>query len=321
MKSSCSNIESEGERILKVAVIGATGFVGSAVCEALIQRGHEVVRLTAPRIDGSKLELCSPTALTIVREELRTCDSLVNAAGVSEARGTNLGELTAANGILPGIMAKACADEHVRFIHVSSAAVQGRRDVLDAAPSTAPFSPYSESKAQGEAEALHYGQATIYRPPGVHGADRAVTQAIARLARSGVSSVAGDGSRNSAQALIDNVADAIAFLATCEEAPPSIVSHPSEGLTTASLLNALGGKSPVQIPRAVASCLVATAFGGSKIRPRLAGQARRLEMLWFGQRQAESWLTGAGWSAPHQRDTWRELGRTLAGDADWKDTE
>ena len=305
----------------RVAVVGASGFVGSAVCDALIRRGHDVVRLKAPRIDTSANITDNNAALTSIRQELANCVSLVNAAGVSEATGTNSNEMTAANGTLPGVIGRACADAGVRFIHVSSAAVQGRKEVLDADPSTMPFSAYSNSKALGESNALNYGQTCVYRPPGVHGADRAVTQTIAKLARSRLSSVAGDGSRNTAQALIGNVADAIAFLATCDEPPPPIVSHPSEGLTTASLLEALGGKTPARIPTTFARGLVSAAFVAGRTRGALTGHARRLEMLWLGQGQSESWLTTAGWSPPHHRDSWRELGRALAGDTDWKDIE
>ena len=222
--------------------------------------------------------------------------------------------MTAANGIVPGYLAMAAARAHIpRFVQVSSAAVQGRSSVLDSSPLVAPFSPYSRSKALGEllAGEAHDG-AVAYRPPGVHGPDRRVTQLMARIARSPISSVARPGSSPSPQTLLKNVADAIAFLATTEAQPPAIVAHPSEGLTTASVLTHLGGREPREIPRALAKTIVAVLTACGKVLPQVAANARRVEMLWFGQSQTPSWLTEAGWSPPAGHEAWRELGLQLA---------
>jgi hypothetical protein len=45
---------------------------------------------------------------------------------------------------------------------------------------------------------------------------------------------------------------------------------------------------------------------------RLAANARRLEMLWLGQDQADSWLTQAGWRPVAGHERWLEIGRMLA---------
>ena len=218
----------------------------------------------------------------------------------------------AANGILPGLLASECSRYGVRFVHVSSAAVQGRISSLDSTTEMNPFSAYSASKARGEVEALRCDSTVIYRPPGVHGFDRKVTRTIARLARSQFTSVAGDGSANSPQALIENVGDAIAFLAVSNVTPPAIVAHPSEGVTTGGLLEDLGGRRPARVSPRLARAAVAAAFGAAQTLPSAAGHARRLEMLWFGQSQSPSWLTGEGWVPVLGRDAWRDLGRRLA---------
>ena len=200
-----------------------------------------------------------------------------------------------------------------RFVQVSSAAVQGRTDVLDSSPNVAPFSPYSRSKALGALLARKAHPGTVeYRPPGVHGVDRRVSQMTARIARSRISSVARPGSSPSPQALLKNVADAIAFLATSQVPPPAIVAHPSEGLTTASVLVLLGRRQPLEIPRALAKSVVAMGMACGRVVPPVAVNTRRIEMLWFGQSQAPSWLTDAGWKPPAGQDAWKELGRLLA---------
>lgn len=304
---------------MKVLVIGASGFVGSAVCEALTARGIEVVRERAPRLDPVALAPDSPVAMTDLGDKLKGCSALVNAAGVPDATGDDIHHLIAANAALPGILSATCAERNVRFVHVSSAAVQGRLPVLDASDRRAPFSAYSESKALGEVAALKHPQTVIYRPPGVHGADRRVTRAIARVARSPFSTVAGDGSNFTAQALIGNVGDAIAFLATCEQTPPAIVSHPSEGLTTSELLEHLGGRKPKRIPTALAQTVVSVAICASRIVPSVAGHARRVEIMWFGQEQAPSWLTSAGWEPAEPQSSWPALGRRLSIELSRKD--
>lgn len=241
-------------------------------------------------------------------------DCVVNSAGVAEAASTDEGSLIAANGLIPGYLAMAAFKAGVpRFVQVSSAAVQGRTDVLDSSPNVGPFSPYSRSKALGALIARKTHPGTVeYRPPGVHGIDRRVSQVTARMARSRISSVARPGSSPSPQALLENVADAIAFLATSQVPPPAIVAHPWEGLTTASVLALLGRRQPLEIPRALAKLVVSVGMACGRVVPSVAVNTRRIEMLWFGQAQAPSWLTDASWKPPAGEDAWRELGRLLA---------
>lgn len=245
-------------------------------------------------------------------------DVVVNAAGNPDASAREEAVLMAPNALLPAVLATAVHVAQIpRFVHVSSAVVQGNIPVLDESQVVYPFSAYSRSKALGE-QLVHevaVNRAVVYRPPSVHAPDRRVSRMIARVARSPFASVAHPGSSPSPQALLENVADAIAFLAMCPDRPPSVVIHPSEGLTTASLLSLLGGRDPKVLPRPLAKALVATlAFGGKAI-PALAANARRVEVLWLGQTQGRSWLTDAGWRPPAGHDAWRQLGQTLAAES------
>lgn len=298
----------------RVVVLGSSGFVGSAACLALEARGHQVIRIRAPRIGAPTDHTIRPGDLTQLQKALLSSDALVNAAGIPDATGKNTSALDGANAILPGLLARQCETAGVRFVHVSSAAVQGRKQTLDSTTEYHPFSPYSVSKVKGEIAALRHQDTVVYRPPGVHGPSRDVTKAIARVARSRFASVAGRGDANSAQALIENVGDAIAFLAVCHSRPPSIVSHPSEGISTAELMRALGGRNPVSLPVPAVRILISAAFAGSAVYQPMRGHARRLEMLWLGQDQAPSWLTDAGWEPPLDRTAWYMLGGRLAQD-------
>lgn len=305
----------------RVAVFGASGFVGRATVDALRRRGAEVTSLRAPRLQLTSIEQL-PVDLAgydeLVNEiarELTGMSAVVNAAGNPDASSRDALRLGEANALLPALLAKAVQVAGVpRFVHVSSAVVQGSAPMLDDSPSTMVFSAYSRSKALGESLAQEFAPlaAVIYRPPSVHAADRRVSRMTARIARSRLSSVARPGSSPTPQALLANVADALAFLATTSSHPPAIVAYPSEGLTTAGLLEFLGGHRPRELPRGLARAVVGALKMGGRVLAPLAANARRVEMVWFGQLQGPSWLTEVGWRPPQGLDAWGELGRLLA---------
>ena len=139
-----------------VVVFGATGFVGTGVVRALRDRGVTVLPMAAPRLPPLRadqaedfLQHCSDDIKHLARD-LCITDCVVNSAGVAEAASSDEGSLIAANGLVPGYLAKATFMAGVpRFIQVSTAAVQGRTHILDSSYNVAPFSPYSRSKALG----------------------------------------------------------------------------------------------------------------------------------------------------------------------------
>lgn len=295
-----------------VGVLGATGFVGSAVAKALADRGALAKKISAPRLVATQGKAISPEhyreAIAALYVNLDGCTSVVNAAGVADSGAGYQEVVWGANALLPGLIAKVAGAHNIRAVHVSSAAVQGRKTILDASDEVDGFSLYARSKIAGEKAVQEANPfAVIYRPPGVHGPGRPVTHAVSRLAKSPFASVAAPGTDNAPQAQINNVADAIAFLAITRLDPPPIVSHPSEGISTSTLMEELGGKRPAHIPRPLARATVDTAFAFSRVFPRLTSQARRLEVLWFGQKQAPSWLTEVGWRPPVGISGWQQL--------------
>lgn len=293
-----------------VAIVGATGFVGKAVAHRLAERGIAVRSVKAPRVQSARATPSqSDDTYRFLRDNFSGCFAVVNAAGVADSSAVNAEVLWGANAILPNLIASAARSVGARTVHVSSAAVQGRKHTLDSSDRVDGFSLYSRSKIAGEEGArAGDGDAVIYRPPGVHGPGRTVTETVRRLARSPLSSVAAPGTANAPQAQIENVADAIAFLATAKKAPTEIVTHPPEGITTYQLLQMLGERPPSILPRFVAQAAVASAFAIAKLLPPLVGHARRLEVMWFGQDQAKSWLTDAGWSPIVGLSGWAQMG-------------
>ena len=177
-----------------------------------------------------------------------------------------------------------------RFVHVSSAVVQHDKPVLDESEDLRPFSPYSSAKVAGEQvlrEQLPGVTVVRYRPPSVHGRrtagdpddrpDRQLTDGHRRRR----------GDRPSPQAQLPNVAAAIAFVATTDRTPPAVVVHPCEGVTTGGLMRDLsGGREPRHLPPPLARLVVRVAKLAGRVHRPTAANARRIEMLWFGQGQS-----------------------------------
>jgi nucleoside-diphosphate-sugar epimerase len=302
----------------RVGALGASGFVGRAVVEAL--GGHDVLPVRAPRLTTAArtpaeliAEASEHPAVAELAAAFAGCDVVINAAGDPDASSLDMDALYAANALIPRIVLVAVARAGVpRLVHVSSAVVQNDKPVLDESEDLRPFSPYSRAKVAGEQvlrEQLPPDVTVVrYRPPSVHAADRRVTRRIARIASSPMATVAGSGDRVSPQALLPNVAAAIAFLATTDRTPPPVVVHPSEGVTTAGLMRDLSaGREPRHLPPALARLAVRLAKLVGRVHRPTAANARRLELLWFGQGQSASWLDDNGFVPPVGHEGWTEL--------------
>jgi nucleoside-diphosphate-sugar epimerase len=288
---------------VRVAVVGSSGFIGSHIKAALEAAGHTVVAIGAPRIRSRARDVRSLQAdveqlnPAVLRSGFRGCDAVVNAAGVAEATSSDRDALYGANATLPVLLRQYARAEDVgRFVHISSAAVQGRRRVLNDRPEYGARSPYAASKALAEQALLAQPTAglVIYRPTSVHGEGRAVTERLRAFARSRWAIVASPGSDPTPQIHVAQVAEAVRALVETSASPPVIVLHPWEGFTTSTFLGMLRGRPVPEVPRWVAKGVIGLAFAVSfALRGRLWAHARRLEVLLVGQRQERSWLEGA----------------------------
>ena len=305
---------------MRVAVVGASGFLGSAIVSRLVTMGVDVAAVTAPRLSG--IITADPARLAVLESldavaadlasRLLGAAIVINAAGCPDATSCDTAMLLAANAYVPLAVHRAavmCGAE--RVIHISSSVVQGDVPTLDESTDYRSLSPYAESKIQGERLLLGLPddeiELVVYRPPSVHGPNRRITRRLTKLARSPLSSVAGSGLAPTPQALLASVVDAVAFMAQFEGSPPRVVAHPWEGLTTGSLLRVLGGREPLHLPAPAARAAVSSMKSVESLGPNLVAMRRRVELLWFGQGVGPSWLTSAGWSIPTTWIDWERL--------------
>lgn len=290
----------EGFAPRRWAVLGATGFVGGAIADRLSADGFDVLRVPSPRVVLPP-ETSSPEeireragremAVASLAELLRDRDVVINAAGVANPDAPADEVMYGANALLPAVVRSAASRAGVpRVVHISSAAVQGRRAVLDETADASPFSPYSRSKALGERAFLAAAdtvQAVVVRATSVQGADRGTTRSFRRIASSSLASVAGDGSQPTVVSSIDGLSDFIVHAGVASDNLRPIMLQPWEGGSAADVLRAAGGREPRRLPRWLCVMGLSALRTVGRVVPEIAGAGRRLELMWLGQRQVE----------------------------------
>ena len=290
-------------------LFGAGGFVGAGIAEELSARrlrfeaAHAERLSTSARTPEAVLEAADARADLVARVAAGIARGalVVNAAGLASPDAAEDDVLYGANALWPAVLALACARSGAaRLVHLSSAAVQGERPVLDESWETSPFSPYSRSKALGEAALrmlaprLPDGLLTILRATSVQGPGRRTTASLARVASSPLASVAGAGDAPSPVSSLGALAQ---FAVDVAEARPDrlLVLQPWEGMTVRDVLEAAGGHAPLRLPAPLCRAAVAAGYALSRLAGgRLHGAVRRAEVMWFGQAQAPGWAEEAG---------------------------
>lgn len=322
-------------------VIGASGFVGSSIVARLRAEGIDADPIEAPRLathqkdpnalirDARKLE----GIIDSLADSLAGAEVVINASGLAAPNQQDIAPLLGANALLPTVIAIAAQRTGVkRYIHLSSAAVQGSQRVLNSSPRTKPFSAYSFSKALGEDALLriadfveetaaagvapgsekssfpaapsfspasvpahHALEICIIRATSVQGAGRRTTESFAKFASSPLASVAGNGSAKSPVSSSYALAEFVSSVGQFKGDLPRIVVQPWEGTSTASVLIDAGRRRPLQLPRFVCQAAIKAGYIVSEaLNDRFQGPVRRAEVMWFGQEIDDTWARSHG---------------------------
>ena len=209
---------------MKIAVSGASGFLGSRLVPALVAAGHEVFALARSPGSARTAEALGATAidgdLNAPPLKLPPCDAVIHAAahfrftGPREAfRSANVAGTRA----LLGAAREAGAR---RFVYVSAAAVvmDDKGSPMVGVDETAPmfpdsFSPYIATKAEAEAlvRAANGPDFTTIalRPPGIWGAGDAFSSALPLLVKRRQFGFIGGGRFGCVTCHVDNVVEAL----------------------------------------------------------------------------------------------------------------
>ena len=292
-------------------VIGASGFVGSAIVARLNAEGISVDPIEAPRLATRSLDVDSVIdeaeqlegIIDSLAEAFASAQVVVNAAGLAAPNMQALPPLMGANALLPAVIAIAAQRTGVRrVIHLSSAAVQGPRPVLDASEETAPFSAYSFSKTLGEEALLDLQdyfleehpesapELCILRATSVQGRGRRTTELFAKMASSPFASVAGAGQGKSPVSSVYALAEFVVMLGTFPGELPTIVLQPWEGATVASASLDAGRRKPHHLPEWLCRAAIKAGYKVSELmNDRFSGSVRKVEVMWFGQGIDDSW--------------------------------
>jgi nucleoside-diphosphate-sugar epimerase len=197
---------------VRIAVTGAAGFVGAAVCRAALAAGHDVHPLTREDWDIATGPLPDPPAV----------DAVVHCA----AEVTDWGPAAPvwrANLDGTGHVARTFAT--ARLVHLSTASVYNPYAPTvfateDQAPMARYLTPYAASKAAAERLLATRPDTVILRPHAVYGpGDRTLLPRILDAIRGDTLLIVGDGGTRHSLTSVGNLANA-ALLAAHPDAPP-----------------------------------------------------------------------------------------------------
>ena len=185
---------------MRVFLTGGTGYIGSAVLDALIKSGHHVTALVRDSEKADRLDARGATAVLgdlgdpgRFLPKILELDAVVHTAMAEQPRGAAM-ERTFLDAVLPAL-ARAAAPR--RFIYTSGVWVLGARPVPAAEDVVPDPIAYASWRAAHEAQVLAVAggplTTVVIRPGIVYGGGRGIVSDMLRDALNGLVRVIGDG--------------------------------------------------------------------------------------------------------------------------------
>ena len=252
---------------MRIAVSGATGFVGSHLIDRLVTNGHEpavLVRRSADAAPFSSRDIRvvagDVTDAASVRNVVAGSDVVVNLARAKAHTSHPPAVVTSVNVNGARIVAREAARAGARLIHASSTAVYGSRISSIPASESAPLRPdtaYAASKVEGEnAVMTECSNAVVLRISGILGPRCLSWLSLFRSARDGTLPIVGDGSNVHHPVDVDDVVNAIMLCIEQRDSTGTFNIAGPASLTVCEMVRLMARatgseRSPRKVPRAI----------------------------------------------------------------------
>ncbi|MBB5367751.1 MULTISPECIES: SDR family oxidoreductase [unclassified Janthinobacterium] len=246
----------------KILITGASGFVGTAVCEALTGRGIPFVATVRSQRTAWQYQVGELNGATDWHAALAGCDVVMHlAARVHVMHETAADALSAYREVNVAATMNLARQAHMngvkRFVFVSSVKVNGEatgQRPFSSADQPAPLDPYGISKLEAETALQEFArnsgmELVIIRPPLVYGPGvRANFQLLMKLVQRGVPLPLGSVDNRRSMVALDNLVDLLILCCSHGAAPGQIfMVSDDHDVSVSTLLHMLAramGKRP-----------------------------------------------------------------------------
>lgn len=318
---------------MRIAITGATGFLGARIGEMAVARGYDVV---ATGRDAAKAERLTRIGATFIpaditdakalREIFDRADAVVHSAALSSPWGPYADFVRANVTGTRAVIAAAEAAYVPRLVHVSTASVyfapKDQPGLTEDHPLPRPFNSYAATKQQAETIARTFaGDTMILRPRGIFGiGDTSLMPRLLAAAKRGSLPLLNGGKALTSVTHVDVVADAALAMIAAPAAGCGTynVSHGEDIAVRPLVERLLGGLGvryswrAVPVPVALAGARLLEALGRFRSgHPEPITTVYALALFAYTQTLDISAIRSRlGWSPPLSLD--EGLDRTIA---------